>query len=110
GTIVAQAGGDFSGDASGVVARSSLLSATVYNSGVVFAQAEGLYADAVGAYATAGEGAAVNTTADLEEGDARAYGAFAYGNFTGIYNLGDGAISANAQGAYALAVGAWQDG
>jgi len=150
GTVAAQASGYFSGDASGLVARSSLLSATVYNSGLVFAQAEGQYADAVGAYATAGEGAAVNTTAgssisavaigfydadafgahatglfanvygegaisasasaDMEAGDARAYGAFAYGNFTGVYNLGEGEISAVAQGAYALAVGAWQDG
>jgi hypothetical protein len=151
GTVTAYASGYFDAHTTGVAARSTLLSATVYNTGSVGAEAYGMHAYAVGAYVTAEESPprsipptaadrrhrrrlrrrgghmarsstacsptstaegsiAAAAYADAAIGDARAYGAHVYGNFTGIYNLGDGELVAIAEGSYALAVGAFQDG
>jgi outer membrane autotransporter protein len=118
GTIEASASGDYA-DATGayVTASEGALVYTTDGSLLEASATGGTDADATGASVKGlfanvyGEGAiSATATADLDEGDARAYGADVYGNFTGIYVLGDGAISATAEGAYALAVGALQDG
>jgi outer membrane autotransporter protein len=118
GKIQALASADLA-DALGVFAHASE-SATIHTAAGSAIQASALGdtdADATGAFALGlfanvyGDGAiSALASANLVDGDARAYGAHAYGNFTGIYVLGDGSAVASAQGAYALAVGALQDG
>jgi hypothetical protein len=101
GTVTADASGYFDAQATGIAARSSLLSATLYNGGSVDAQADAMHAYAVGAYATSGESASLNTTEGSTitavangQADAVAHGAQLNGLFANVY--GEGSIAAAA--------------
>jgi hypothetical protein len=101
GDVSAYASGYFDGRATGVAARSSLLSATVYNSGSVGAQSYAMHAYATGAYVTASESASVHHDRGSEIvaianglADATAYGAQLNGLFANVY--GEGSIAAAA--------------
>jgi outer membrane autotransporter protein len=90
------------GDEGEVVASAS----AVYDARATGAYSSGLFANLY----NDGGSITVEASADADDGDARAYGAITYGSFSSVYLLGDSAIEASAEGAYALAVGSLQYG